>query len=151
MAMADRRWDSRRKLAVQDAVSGCRHTLVLSGELDIASAGQLEATIRRICATGTTALVLDLTKLTAMDSSGLRLILAAGGICEKNGHDFLLMPGPRSIQEVFKLTGLADRLPFQHVQPPYNVTLGRRRRSGLRAGTMPVTPPALTVGTGSTA
>jgi anti-sigma B factor antagonist len=106
-------WSVGRPLDVQDAVSAGRHILVLSGELDIASADQLEAMVRQICDTATTEVVLDLSKLRFIDSSGLRAVLAAGEVCEEHGHEFVLVPGPRNIQRVFELTRLAERLPFR--------------------------------------
>jgi anti-sigma B factor antagonist len=136
--VADRRRDTA--LHIQDAVSAGRHTLVLSGELDIASAEQLVATIRDVCSTGTTGLVLNLAKLTFMDSSGLQAILAAGAMCEKHDREFLLVPGPHNIQRVFEITGLAGKLPFEHAQPPYSMNISSRKRRW-----RPVSEPSLTV------
>ena len=107
----DAPWQSR--LRVQDVVSGCRHILVLSGELDIASADQLEAIVRRVCGKATCEVVLDLTKLTFVDSTGLQAIIAAGELCEEHGREFMLVPGPKNVQRVFEVTHLTERLPFR--------------------------------------
>jgi anti-anti-sigma factor len=93
-------------------VSRGRHTLVLSGELDIVSAGQLEAMLAEACADGTTGVTLDLRGLTFMDSSGLRAILLAKELTDSRGLELSLVPGPPSIQRVFQVTDLLDVLPW---------------------------------------
>jgi anti-sigma B factor antagonist len=98
---------------VQDIVSDGRHRLVLSGELDLAPAAELEATLLRLCSDGTKAIAIDLSKLRFMGSIGLRLILLARKLCDKHGYEFRLIAGPANIQRVFEMTGLLDVLPFQ--------------------------------------
>ena len=39
-------------------------------------------------------------------------VILAGQLCERDGHDFALVPGPRAVQRMFELTGLIDVLPF---------------------------------------
>jgi anti-anti-sigma factor len=99
-------------LEVQRATVGARHTLVLSGELDLASAPALEATIERTARGGTRAITLDLSGLTFIDSCGLRSILLAKQLCEARSYDFVLVPGQAQVQRLFELTGLLDVLPF---------------------------------------
>jgi anti-sigma B factor antagonist len=89
-----------------------KHTLILTGDLDIASADQLGAIISEVCAAGTTSLVLDLRKLDFIDSSGLRAIILAGQNCEKHGHDFALIQGPPAVQRLFELTGVTKHFTF---------------------------------------
>jgi anti-sigma B factor antagonist len=120
--------ETERALEIQDAVAGGRHMLVLSGELDIRSGVQLAGTIRRICSSGTTGIVLNLAKLTFIDSSGLAAVLAAGKICEEHGHEFMLIPGGKKVQQVFELTGLAHELPFEHTHLHCAVNPGSRRK-----------------------
>jgi anti-anti-sigma factor len=102
-----------QRLEVQDIVSGGRHRLRLVGELDIASAPALEATIEGICTASVRAITLDLRDLTFIDSSGLRAIISASKQCEKRASEFRLIPGQPQVQRLFELTGLLDRLPFQ--------------------------------------
>jgi anti-anti-sigma factor len=102
-----------RSFEVQDVVSGGRHRLVLTGELDLAPAAELEATLFRICADGTKEIALDLSKLRFMGSIGLRLMLLARELCEEHGYEFQLIAGPANIQRVFEMTGLLDVLPFR--------------------------------------
>jgi anti-anti-sigma factor len=98
---------------VQDIVSDGRHRLVLTGELDLAPAAELESLLLRLCGDGTKEIALDLSKLRFMGSVGLRLVLLAKELCERHGYDFLLVPGPANIQRMFEMTGLLDLLPFE--------------------------------------
>jgi anti-anti-sigma factor len=102
------------RFEVKDVVSDGVHTLVLSGELDLVPAADLEAMILRLCAEGTSGIGLDLRKLTFMDSTGLRLILSTRDLCAEHGYDFFLVPGPKSVQRVFEITGLLDAMPFRN-------------------------------------
>jgi anti-sigma B factor antagonist len=102
-----------RCFEVQDVVSNGRHRLVLTGELDLAPAAELEAMLLRLCSDGTKALAIDLSKLRFMGSIGLRLILLARELCDEHGYEFRLIAGPANIQRVFEMTGLLDVLPFQ--------------------------------------
>jgi anti-anti-sigma factor len=102
-----------RSFEVQDVVSDGRHRLVLTGELDLAPAADLEATLLRLCTDGTKEIALDLSKLRFMGSIGLRLMLLARELCEEHGYEFQLIAGPANIQRVFEMTGLLDVLPFR--------------------------------------
>jgi anti-sigma B factor antagonist len=96
---------------IQDVVSEGAHTLLLAGELDMATAPDLEAVVSA-CAPKARRLTLDLSRLTFMDSTGLRLVLCTQRLCRDSGAEFGLIPGPKPVQRVFELTGLLDRLPF---------------------------------------
>jgi anti-sigma B factor antagonist len=98
---------------VHDVVQGGLHTLVLSGELDIAPAADLEAMVLRLCAEETSGVVIDLRKLTFMGSSGVRLILSAKEMCAQGGCEFFVIPGPPGVQRLFEITGLLDAVPFR--------------------------------------
>jgi anti-anti-sigma factor len=88
-------------------------TLALTGELDIASAPALQRTITGLCsATRTHGLIIDLSGLLFIDSTGLAAIVYAGQMCERWGRDFELIPGGEAVQRVFELTGLTEHLPF---------------------------------------
>jgi anti-sigma B factor antagonist len=102
-----------RCFEVQDVVSDGRHRLLLTGELDLAPAAELEATLLRLCSDRTKAIAIDLSKLRFMGSIGLRLILLARELCEQHGYEFRLVAGPANIQRIFEMTGLLDVLPFQ--------------------------------------
>jgi anti-anti-sigma factor len=100
-------------LAVQAVTHGGAHTVVLSGELDIASGPELATMIRRFCAVpGTTRLTIDLGGLTFIDSSGIKAMLDAKRICAEYRHEFRLIQGPENVRRVFEITGLSDIFAF---------------------------------------
>jgi anti-sigma B factor antagonist len=87
--------------------------LLLSGELDIASAPRLQKEISRLCDAGASSLTLDLSALQFMDSTGLAAIVYASRLCDRHDCELALVPGPEIVQQVFELTGLAELLPFR--------------------------------------
>jgi anti-sigma B factor antagonist len=106
---------AREDFSIQDRHDGRRHTLVLTGELDIASVPALEGMVNEVCDGGAQQLVLDLRELDFMDSSGLNAILRCRSHCAENLCDLALIPGRRPVQRIFELTHLLDRLPFRHL------------------------------------
>ena len=82
------------------------------GELDLASVEQLDSKLRELRETGFDQIELDLSSLTFIDSTGLRLVLAWDGVAERDGMRLRLLPGPPAVQRVFEVTGVAERLPF---------------------------------------
>ena len=101
----------------EDTRDGC-HTLILSGELDLASAPVLEAATARLCSDGASEIVLDLGQLDFIDSTGLRTILGSMHLCEEHLCNFWLIPGKRTTQRLFELAGLLERLPFRESERP---------------------------------
>ena len=97
-------------LSIRNTVRSGRHTLAMTGELDLDSANKLEEAVREVCATGS-GLVIDLRKVTFMDSTGLRVLVVAGTLCEEMGHEFSIIPG-EDIQLILEISGLDRVLPF---------------------------------------
>jgi anti-anti-sigma factor len=104
---------------------GATHTLVLTGELDRASAPTLEAEIERLCEAGICGLTLDLSQLTYIDPTGVAVVAFRSGLCKRRGVEVALIPGSRPVQRVFELAGVTDRVQFQ--QGPLGAT-GHDRR-----------------------
>lgn len=82
----------------------------LSGELDISSALALEEELRRIEDERPRVLVLDLRRLKFLDSTGLRLILAAHARALKRGSRLTIVQGSDAVRRIFRLTGVVERL-----------------------------------------
>ena len=75
------------QLAIQDAACGHQQTLRLAGEVDLSSASMLEAALRGICAAATAeVLLIDLERVTFMDSTGLRALLVAKELCANSSN-----------------------------------------------------------------
>ena len=90
--------------------------VLLEGDVDIASADEIEARIRSVEAGDPSIILIDLRQVTFLDSSGLRLILGAAVRGDEAGRRLVLVRGPEQVQRVFELTNLESRLEF--VDPP---------------------------------
>jgi anti-sigma B factor antagonist len=82
------------------------------GELDLDTEPQLEEALAALREQGARRLVLDLRKLTFMDSTGLRLVIRWDSAGKEQGFDFAIVPGPDVVQRVIRLTGMEDQLTF---------------------------------------
>jgi anti-sigma B factor antagonist len=82
----------------------------MTGELDISTAQRLEDDLRRIEAHGPELIVLDLQKLTFMDSTGLRLLITADARAREDGRQVAIVQGNEMVQRVMRLTRLDERL-----------------------------------------
>jgi anti-anti-sigma factor len=100
-------------IAAAETVDGVR--LELSGELDLASAPQLERALARAKHGRPATLVLDLRDVSFLDSCGLRELLGAQRACEEAGCALTLIAGAPA-RRLFELTGVAARLPL--AEPP---------------------------------
>jgi anti-sigma B factor antagonist len=83
------------------------------GELDVSTVPVLAARIAELRHAGFRQVVLDLSGLLFIDSSGLHMIIDCEAKARQDGFAFDLIPGSRPIQRVFEITGLAGRLPFR--------------------------------------
>jgi anti-anti-sigma factor len=83
-----------------------------AGELDIATASQLEQVILELLEAGFRHVVLDLAGLEFVDSTGLQLILRLQGSADAGEFAFEVRPGPPAVQRLFALTGTLDLVRF---------------------------------------
>ena len=84
--------------------------VALSGELDISSAGRVEQELARAENRAPPVLVLDLSGLAFMDSTGLRIVVGADARARKRGGRLTVVRGPEPVQRVFRITRLDERL-----------------------------------------
>jgi len=84
-----------------------------AGELDLSTAPKLELQLHELRDSGFRRIVLDLRRLTFMDSSGVALILREDRLASAGDHAFSLIAGPPPIQRVLSICGVLDRLPFE--------------------------------------
>jgi anti-anti-sigma factor len=82
------------------------------GEVDIDTVDRIREQLENATATGARHVVLDLRGVSFLDSTGLRLVLAADAASREQGWEFGLIGGPPDVQRVFDLTGSRARLPF---------------------------------------
>ena len=85
--------------------------LVVKGEIDIATAPLLEQRLTEAEAVGTPTVIIDLDRVSFMDSTGLQ-VLVAHALSEANGKRILLTKGSPQVQRLFTVSGMLDHLPF---------------------------------------
>ena len=90
--------------------------LELVGELDLSTANPLKVRLELIEREEPARIVVDLRRVTFMDSIGLGILLAHLLRGRRVGRELLLVQGSRQIQELFALTGTRDK--FQWVPAP---------------------------------
>jgi anti-sigma B factor antagonist len=103
-------------LDVALAGGGERVTLALAGELDLETAGAVEAAVRDALAREPAALTIDLRGVVFMDSTGLRTLITVSRCTDRAGLDLEIVRGPDNVHRVFEVTGMSGRLPL--VDPP---------------------------------
>jgi anti-sigma B factor antagonist len=97
-------------LELTTETDGTTVRLSLAGELDIASAGQVERELTRIERDAPATLELDLRKLAFMDSTGLRIVVAADARAREQSRRLVVVRGPEAVQRIFRMTRLDERL-----------------------------------------
>lgn len=83
-------------------------TVALEGRLDTTTAPQLETELKRSL-NGITALTLDLAGLEYLSSAGLRVILSAQKVMNRQGS-MVVKNANDTIMEIFEVTGFSDIL-----------------------------------------
>ncbi|MEG1445666.1 MAG: STAS domain-containing protein [Ruthenibacterium sp.] len=93
---------------IQKTQNGDTLTLKLEGRLDTTTAPQLEAELKQSIA-GTKTLQLDFAKLEYLSSAGLRVLLSAQKVMDKQGK-MIVQHVNGEVMEVFDVTGFSDIL-----------------------------------------
>lgn len=92
-------------------VDGDETVVVLGGDVDLASGGELEDGIRGAAAHGHR-LVFDLRRVTFMDSTGIKVILAAN----ERAEVVMRAPGP-VVRKLLELTGIDQVVAIEDETP----------------------------------
>lgn len=82
--------------------------IFLEGRLDTITAPQLEAEIKSNIG-GVTELIIDLAELTYISSAGLRVLLSAQKVMNKQGN-MIIRNVNQDIMDIFEVTGFVDIL-----------------------------------------
>ncbi len=82
----------------------------LRGELDLSTVEKVEDELRRVEERAGKLLILDLSGLTFLDSTGLRLMVTADQRARKAGRRLAIVKGPETVHRVFTITKLDERL-----------------------------------------
>jgi anti-sigma B factor antagonist len=82
------------------------------GEIDLATVGDLDDALRAAEATGAAKILVDLTAVSMLDSTGLRSLASAYERSQLASRTLLIQPGTARLRRLFEVAGLADRLPL---------------------------------------
>lgn len=100
------------ELTLTSVREGDVHTVCLFGELDLATADGVADEIGRVQATDAPSIVVDLSGLTFMDSTGVRLMLNANARSRADANRLTMLRGGVAVQRVLELCGVDRLLPF---------------------------------------
>lgn len=90
------------------ALAGEPLVVTVKGEVDLATATELEATVQRAFEIVPESVHLDLAGLSFIDSSGLRVLVALTNEARSRDASLVLRNVPRHAERVLDLTGLSE-------------------------------------------
>ena len=88
------------------------YRVALDGEMDSANARDLELELIRIETTGVSRIVLDLSRLKFVESTGLAVIVRAHKRAKQTGHGLAFVRPQGHVSRTFEVTGLDKELSF---------------------------------------
>lgn len=100
------------ELAIMITQQGTTTTVTLRGEWDMAEAPTVRQALRDVLERSPECLVLDLSWLSFIDSTGVHGVIELHRRSERQRVRLMIVPGPRAVQRVFELVGLSKILPF---------------------------------------
>ena len=84
--------------------------IALEGELDISTVPELEEAVAAARAEGASEVIIDMSDLEFMDSTGLRFLVQSDERAREEGWRLALVRGPDPVQRVLEITRMAGRL-----------------------------------------
>jgi anti-anti-sigma factor len=105
--------DEPTDLLISRAVEGCGVVIRLCGDLDMTTLDHAEREIGAATQTGPTSLVIDLSGLDFMDSSGVRLVILAENTARGAGRRVTVRLGDGPARRVFQTLGLLNTFPVE--------------------------------------
>lgn len=99
------------KMTIEKTINGNELTVCLTGRLDTTTAPQLEAELKQSIS-GVEKLVLDFAALEYLSSAGLRVLLSAQKVMNKQGT-MIIRHVNDTIQDIFEVTGFCDILTIE--------------------------------------
>lgn len=98
-------------MTIEKSVNGSQLNIALAGRLDTTTAPLLEAELKRSIG-GVESLILDFSALEYLSSAGLRVLLAAQKVMNKQGK-MIIRGVNETIAEVFEITGFSEILTIE--------------------------------------
>lgn len=130
---ANRRVESLEAADLLEIVTreqGTTITIEAAGEWDLGGAPAARQAIAGALMGRPECVVLDLSRLAFMDSSGVHAALELARRSTAQNVRLVIIPGPPAVRRVFEVTGLTERLPFIDKQPPGRAARPRNAPDG---------------------
>lgn len=99
-------------LGMSSAREGAVHTICLFGELDLGTTDRVDAELQRVEASNAWMIVVDLSDLTFISSTGVQLLVDAEVRSRADSQRLALLRGPPAVQRVLEICGVDAALPF---------------------------------------
>jgi anti-sigma B factor antagonist len=118
-----------RPLAVERSSADGSELLIVEGEVDASTSSRLIAALNEAVTDAVRSLIVDLSGVDFMDSTGLGLLLGAYRRMKRRGRGFAIVCPGGPVRRIFELTDLVDIL---RVEPSREAAL-RAATAGLPA------------------
>jgi anti-anti-sigma factor len=102
------------QLGIAISALGTTTTISLRGECDLAQKPAMRAVINDVLERAPDCVVLDLSELSFIDSTGVHGVLELHKRSTQQHAHLVIVPGHRAVQRIFEITGLTEVLPFPH-------------------------------------
>jgi anti-sigma B factor antagonist len=99
-------------LTIETHRDGNQVVVRADGELDIASSKGFEDELHRAIDSDASTVVLDLSGLSFIDSTGLRALVAVSAHSHNHGDRLRILRGPEAVERVLEVSGLDRQLPL---------------------------------------
>jgi anti-anti-sigma factor len=99
-------------LTIRSSRQEDEHVVALCGELDLGGLEAVQDEMRRVEQSDAGRIIVDLSGLEFMDSSGLRAMLQIHARSRTDGNRVVFLRGGPIVQRLFEITDTESRLPF---------------------------------------
>jgi anti-sigma B factor antagonist len=93
-------------------VSAGVYVVALSGEMDIATSPELVSRLAGVRGTGTYRVMVDLSRLGFIDSSGIKALVSSAKTVQANGGALMIIAPPPHLEKVFDIVQLSSVIPI---------------------------------------
>ena len=110
------------RLRIAVSRQGTTTMIGLEGEWDLAHQQATREAINKALDDHPETVVLDLSRLSFIDSSGLHITIELHKRSTRENIRLVIIPGPRAVQRLFEICRLTETLPFAHADERFGGT-----------------------------